>query len=150
VLPQSIPHKTSPAIEQKLLEVRDQIPCFGPQRLKRYCQLPCSTGAIGRILQQHGRAQRRKKPRKPARNLSALKMTWPAFGRVQIDVKDLSDLPAHEPLIPFGLPRYQFTHRGHIRAAGRVRMSEQPTRVRTRASMTEHLAAVVLSDRERY
>jgi hypothetical protein len=36
-------------------------------------------------------------------------MEWPPFGLVQIDVKDLSDLAGYRELIPFGLPRFQFT-----------------------------------------
>jgi transposase len=109
--PHHIPHKTPPEVEQQVVEARDAIPCFGPRRLKRYFDLPCSTGAIARILQQSGRSQRRKKPRPPARSLAAEKLSWPAFGLLQVDVKDLSDLPGYRELIPFGLPRYQFTAR---------------------------------------
>jgi len=109
--PKRIPHKTSSQVEQRVLQARDQIPCFGPKRLKQEFGLRCSTGAIGRILRQRGRSRRRKKPRPPARRLAAQKMQWPPFGRLQIDVKDLRDLPAYRELIPFGLPRYQFTAR---------------------------------------
>jgi transposase len=109
--PHHIPHKTPPEVEQQVVEARDAIPCFGPRRLKRYFDLPCSTGAIARILKQSGRSQRRKKPRPPARSLAAEKLSWPAFGLLQVDVKDLSDLPGYRELIPFGLPRYQFTAR---------------------------------------
>jgi transposase len=109
--PHHIPHKTPPEVEQQVVEARDAIPCFGPRRLKRYFDLPCSTGAIARILQQSGRSQRRKKPRPRARSLAAEKLSWPAFGLLQVDVKDLSDLPGYRELIPFGLPRYQFTAR---------------------------------------
>lgn len=109
--PATIPHKASPQLERKVLQARDRIPCFGPKRLKDEFQLDCSTGAIGRILKQNGRSRSRKKPRKPARNLTAEKMQWPAFGRLQVDVKDLSDLPSYRPLIDVGWPRYQFTAR---------------------------------------
>jgi hypothetical protein len=94
-----------------VLEARDALPCFGPRRLKQTFDLPCSTGAVGRILRQAGRSRRRKKPRPPTRSLAAQKMQWRAFGLLQIDVKDLSDLPGYRELIPFGLPRYQFTAR---------------------------------------
>jgi hypothetical protein len=53
--PHHIPHQTPPEVEQRVLEARDAIPCFGPQRLKEEFGLPCSTGAIGRILRRHGR-----------------------------------------------------------------------------------------------
>jgi transposase len=106
-----IPHKTPPALEQMVLQARDAIPCFGPHRLKQEFDLPCSTGAIGRILRQHGRSRRRKKPRPPVRSLAAVKMQGPAFSLVQVDVKDLKDLAGYRELIPFGLPRFQFTAR---------------------------------------
>lgn len=109
--PHRIPHKTPPELEQAVLAARDAIPCFGPQRLKQEFGFTCSTGAIGRILRQHGRIRRRKKPRPPARSLAQQKMQWPPFGLLEIDVKDLKDLPGYRELIPFGLPRYQFTAR---------------------------------------
>jgi len=109
--PHRIPHKTPQELEQRVLAARDSIPCFGPQRLKDEFALPCSTGAIGRILRQNGRSRRRKKPRPPARSLAAAKLAWRPFGLLQIDVKDLIDLPGYRELIPFGLPRFQFTAR---------------------------------------
>ena len=110
--PKSVPHQTPKATEQRVLRARQQIPCFGPKRLKDEFQLPCSTGAIARILKQHQLVRSRKKPHQPKRDLTAQKMQWPAFGRLQIDVKDLRDLPAYRSLIASdGLPRYQFTAR---------------------------------------
>ncbi len=109
--PHHIPHQTPPEVEQRVLEARDAIPCFGPQRLKEEFGLPCSTGAIGRILRWHGRSRHRKKPRPPARSLAQQKMRWPPFGLFEMDVKDLQDLPGYRELIPFGLPRFQFTAR---------------------------------------
>lgn len=97
---------------ERVLAVRRRIPCFGPRRLKRDFDLPCSTGAIARILQQRGLTRSRKKPHRPRLNLSAEKMSWAPFGRLQIDTKDLLDLPALRPLIQrSGWPRYQFTAR---------------------------------------
>lgn len=91
---------------------RQQIPCFGPQRLKGDFDLPCSTGAIARILRQRGLVRCRKKPCPRERDLSAEKMTWPPFSRLQMDVKDLADLPSYAGWIgSAGFPRYQFTAR---------------------------------------
>lgn len=75
-----------------MLAARDAIPCFAPQRLKQVFGLPCSTGAIGRILRQHGRSRRRKKPRPPVRSLARPKMHWSAFALLHIEVRDLKDL----------------------------------------------------------
>ena len=109
--PKRIPHKTPPEVEQAVLAARDRIPCFGPKRLKQEFGFSCSTGAIGRILKQNGRSRRSKKPRGPGRSLAAEKMGWRPWGRLQIDVKDLRDLPGYRELIAYGLPRYQFTAR---------------------------------------
>jgi transposase-like protein len=46
----AVPHKTEPEVQRKVLEARDAISCFGPQQLKHEFGLPCSTGAIARIL----------------------------------------------------------------------------------------------------
>lgn len=109
--PKRIPHKTPPELERAVLAARDRIPCFGPKRLKREFGLRASTGAIGRILKQNGRVRKHKKPRPRPRSLAAEKMGWRPWGRLQVDVKDLSDLPGYRELIPYGLPRYQFTAR---------------------------------------
>ena len=109
--PRRIPHKTPPELEQTVLQARDAIPCFGPQRLKQEFGLPCSAGAIGRILRQAGRSRRRKTPRPPVHSLARQKIEWRAFGLFEIDVKDLNDLAGYRELIPFGLPRFQFTAR---------------------------------------
>jgi transposase-like protein len=110
--PSKVPHQTPAAVERRVVKLRQQIPCFGPKRLKDNFDLPCSTGAIARILRQHGLTRSRRKKRQPKNELAAQKMTWPAFSRLQIDVKDLIDLPAYKTFIGHGgLPRYQFTAR---------------------------------------
>ena len=110
--PKRSPQQTPAAVETRVLKARRRIPCFGPRRLKRDFGLPCSTGAIARLLRQHGLVRSRKKAHRPPRNLSAEKMTWRPFSRLQIDTKDLSDLPALQPLLECaGFPRYQFTAR---------------------------------------
>lgn len=110
--PHRIPNQTPAAMERRVLQARQRIPCFGPRRLKRDFDLPCSTGAIGRILDQKGLVRSRKKPPRPKRCLTAEKMKWPAFSRLQIDTKDLSDLPNYQPLIrQAGFPRFQYTAR---------------------------------------
>lgn len=110
--PRRIPHQTPAAVERRVLQARQRIHCFGPQRLKRDFDLPCSTGAIGRILRQKGLVRSRKKLPRPKRSLTAEKMKWPPFSRLQIDTKDLSDLPNYQPLIrQAGFPRFQYTAR---------------------------------------
>ena len=102
--PHHIPHKTPPEVEQQVLAARELIPCFGPLRLKQEFGLPCSRGAIARILPEPGRTRPRKKPRPPARNMAAEKIQWPAFRLLQVDVQDLSHLFGTREPMAFGLP----------------------------------------------
>ena len=77
-----IPHKAPPEVEQQVLEARDAIPCFGPRRLKRHVDLPCSTGAIARILQPQ-RVRRRLKwpPRVPSALSRLVELSYGRRGR---------------------------------------------------------------------
>ena len=44
--PNHIPHKTSQAIEQQIVEIRKTVPCYGARSLKHYFDLSPSIGAI--------------------------------------------------------------------------------------------------------
>ena len=41
--PHRIPHKASSQLENRMLACRQQIPCYGPKRLKKWFNLSCST-----------------------------------------------------------------------------------------------------------
>jgi transposase len=109
--PKRIPHKTSASTEKRLLSLRDRYPGWGVGRLEVHFPLGCSATAAGRILRQAGRTRRRKKKR--VRNdLRAEKARMRPFEKVQIDTKDLSDIPTYAKWMRVnGLPRYQYTAR---------------------------------------
>lgn len=52
--PHRIPHKTSKAEEAKVIAARQQVPHYGPVRLKEWFDLAPSPNAIGRILKERG------------------------------------------------------------------------------------------------
>ncbi|MFQ6035528.1 MAG: helix-turn-helix domain-containing protein [Sedimentisphaerales bacterium] len=60
-IPLSCPHKTPPAIERKIVNLRKQYPFMGVKRLKYMHNPSCSHEAIRRILHEHGLIQKRHK-----------------------------------------------------------------------------------------
>ena len=109
--PKRIPHKTSEATEKRLLGLRDRYPGWGVERLGAHFRLGCSRSAGARILRQAGRTRRRK--RKRVRNdLRAEKARLRPFEKVQIDTKELRDIPRYaKHMRQNGLPRYEYTAR---------------------------------------
>jgi len=109
--PKRIPHKSSRATEKRLLALRDRYPRWGPARLGAHFHLGCSHTAAGRILRQAGRTRRRKKKR--VRNdLRAQKARLRPFQKLQIDTKELRDIPRYARHMRVNrLPRFQYTAR---------------------------------------
>ncbi len=111
-IPLTCPHKTSPAIERKVVNLRKHYPFMGAKRLKREHNLPCSHEAIRRILNEHGLIKNRRKKHKRKKDLSKIKKKWKLFGQFTIDTKDLKDIPHYWPQMKaLSLPKYQFTAR---------------------------------------
>jgi len=112
--PKNIPHKTSKDIEEKVVNARLQVPCYGPRRLQYFFNLPCSQGAIQRIIKARGLVRKRKKKYQKKNDLRAHKAAWKAGTRLQMDVKHLYDIPNYwgqKRDIGIPLPKYQYTMR---------------------------------------
>jgi transposase len=110
--PLRIPHKAPKSIEGTILKHRDRLPSWGPIRLKEDFNIPASTGAIYRILKQNGRIKKHRRKYKRQKDLRLIKMKMKVFQKIQIDVKDLIDIPNYYCFKQkFNLPRYQFTAR---------------------------------------
>lgn len=109
--PKRIPHKTSRATAKRLLGLRDRYPGWGPARLGAHFSLGCSQTAAARILRQAGRTRRRRKKR--VRNdLRAEKARLAPFEKLQIDTKELRDIPRYARHMRVNrLPRFQYTAR---------------------------------------
>ena len=99
------------ALEQRIVELRTKYR-WGAFRLKVQCGLPCSAGAIYRVIRQAGLIRRRTPKWKRKRDLREQKKRLSPFEKVQVDVKDLCDIPEYWPA-PSGerLPRYEYTAR---------------------------------------
>lgn len=109
--PQVIPHKTPPAMEAKIVELKRKRISMGAIRLKREFDLPVGHNAISRILGKHGLVRKWRKKTKTKNDLRAVKALWAMFEQVCVDTRDLCDIPEYWPLIRMGFPRYQFSAR---------------------------------------
>lgn len=110
--PRFIPNKTSKEVEQQVIKARLEAPCYGSRRLKYFFELPCSPGAIYRILKAHNLIRKRKKKYQTKNDLREVKAKYKAFGHMQMDVKYLRDIPNYwGQLKPFKLPHFQYTVR---------------------------------------
>jgi transposase len=143
--PKRIPHKMSRELEKKILELRKKYPGWGPRRLKTYFDLPCSQGAVYRVLRQNRFIAKRKKKWKKRRDLRKIKATLKPFEKLILDGKDLTDIEHYWPQMRFKrLPEYQYTARD-VRT-GATYFAYSDTNDSTSATMfvryvLEHLAA---------
>jgi transposase-like protein len=111
--PKTCPHKTSAKLEARVIAERNRASSLGARRLKDFCELSPSEGAIGRILRQSGLAQRRKKKYEKKRDMREMKAKWPAFQQPQVDTKYLDDIPYYVDQMmrhPW-LPGFEYTYR---------------------------------------
>jgi transposase len=110
--PHNIPHKTSQDEEDKIIEYRDQAPCYGAKRLKWFFDIKASEGAIKRILRDNGLTKKRRKKYQKKNDLRAVKATYKAVSHHQEDVKHLYDIANYYPQLQSKkLPKYQYTIR---------------------------------------
>jgi transposase-like protein len=110
--PRRIPHRIPRELERKIVELRRRYPAWGPKRLKLYFGLPCSEGAIHRVLRQNGLIRKRKKKWRKRRDLRELKAALKPLEKIILDGKHLNDIEHYWPQMRFkGLPSYQYTAR---------------------------------------
>lgn len=111
--PKTCPHKAPKEMEKLVLRERDKAPCLGARRLKEFCDIPISEGAITRILRQNGRTKRRKKKYEKKRDMRAIKAKLAAFSSLQADTKYLNDIPYYVEQLARNdnLPLFQYTLR---------------------------------------
>ena len=104
--------KTSPEIEQQVVELRRPLPTFGARRLIREFDLPLSHRALERIWRAHGLLKKRQRKYQRKQDLAAIKATWRLFQQISADTKDLDDIPHYWPQAQrLRLPTIQYTAR---------------------------------------
>jgi len=111
--PHSCPHKTPERIEKLIVRERNKAPCLGAERLKDFCAIPASEGAIARVLRQHGLTRRRRKKHEKKRDMREMKAGFDPFEENQVDVKYLNDIPYYVEQMWRNpdLPRFEYTWR---------------------------------------
>jgi transposase len=110
--PHRRPHKASPQLERKVLDLRRKTPGFGARRLVAEFDLPLGHNAVGRILRAHGLTRKPKRQYQKKRDLRAVKAAYAPFTRFQMDTKYLTDLPFYwTQMQTLRLPCFQYTIR---------------------------------------
>ena len=111
--PHHIPHKMAEDKEAKIVELRERHQCkWGPYRLKMHYGLEVSENAIARIIRQKGLVKRRRKKWRRRQDLREKKAQMRAFEKMQVDTKDLKDIPEYyTQMVIHGLPKFKYTAR---------------------------------------
>jgi len=111
--PHHRPRRLSPQAERRIVDLKMRLPRWSAARLKRDFDLPWSVKAIRRVVREHGLARRwRRRKHETKRCLREVKKRWRLFQQIDIDTKDLSDIPEYwAGLASRRLPRYQYTAR---------------------------------------
>ncbi len=109
--PNRIPNKIPKELEERIVSIRKRTKCFGPKRIKYFYDIPCSLGAIQRVIRVNGLTRKRRKVREKRRDMREVKAKRHLMSHLQMDVKYLTDIPNYWEQIPLGLPKYQYTVR---------------------------------------
>ena len=105
-------HKTPPAVEAQLVELRKTLPTFGARRLIREFDLHIGHNALERIWREHGLIEKRRRKYQRKQDLAHIKASWALFQQISADTKDLDDIPRYwRQAQQLGLPTIQYTAR---------------------------------------
>ena len=110
--PRSCPFKTPLKEEEEILRLRDSLKKVSPLRMVREFEIKRSPSTVYRILKRNKRIRSRWKKYKKKNDLREIKAKLKIFEKIQIDIKELKDIPNYYPYFKSqNLPRYQFTAR---------------------------------------
>ena len=109
--PKNCPHKLCKDIEERIIKIRKNRKYLGPFRIIEEHNINASYGAVARVLKDAGLTRQRKKKYKVQRDLREVKQKMKPFEKIQIDLKELKDIPQYYPFISKGFPKYQFSAR---------------------------------------
>ena len=110
--PKLSPFKTPPDEEREILRLRDDLKKIGAERMVREFGVQRSPSTVYRIFKRNKRISSRWKKYKKKNDLRELKAKLKAFELIQIDIKELTDIPNYYQYARGKrLPRYQFTAR---------------------------------------
>ena len=104
--------RITPAQRRRAIQLKKELPAWGAARIKRLYGLRLSEKALRRIWQQEGLLQKKRRKHRTKNDLRAVKQQWRLFEQIDVDTKDLDDIPELWPQIRrFRLPLVQYTAR---------------------------------------
>lgn len=110
--PKNSPNKTPKEMEDKVMELRTKLKKISGKRLRMEFGIPLQPSTIYRIYTDHEDPKKPWKKHNKKQDLREVKKKLKVFEKIQIDIKDLSDIPQYlHNYRRTKLPRYQFTAR---------------------------------------
>lgn len=110
--PKVIKHKTSATVEMQVIAIKKRVPAYGAKRIKYFYDIPCSRGAIQRIIKKHRLTKKRRKKYQTKRDLREVKALYQSLTHLQMDIKYLRDIPTYwAQMKTLGLPKFEYTIR---------------------------------------
>ena len=94
--PHYSPNKCASTLERKIIKLRLQTKHkFGARRLIERFDLKCGTSCISRIIREHNLVRKKKTKKQKRNELWSIKKLMGVFEKIQIDVKELIDIPVY-------------------------------------------------------
>ena len=110
--PKNSPRRTSKYWEDKVMKLKRALKKISGKRMKMEFGIPLAGSTIDKIYRRNGESRKRWRKYKKKQDLREKKKNLRVFEKIQIDIKDLSDIPNYfEQSLRTRLPRYQFTAR---------------------------------------
>ena len=110
--PKRSPNRTPKHMEEQVMELRRKLKKISGKRMRMEFGVPLAASTINNIYSRYGEPKRKWKKHKKKQDLREVKKKLKVFEKIQIDIKDLSDIPHyHYQFRRTRLPRYQFTAR---------------------------------------
>jgi transposase len=78
---------------KQAITLKQKLPSWGAERIKRDFSLSLSTKALCRIWRAEGLLKRKRRKHTTKQNLRAVKAKWRLFEQTCLDTKDLKDIP---------------------------------------------------------
>ena len=99
--------RITPAQRRRAIQLNGpELPAWGAARIKRLYGLRLSEKALRRIWQQEGLLQKKRRKHRTKNDLRAVKQQWRLFEQIDVDTKDLDDIPElwrADPPLPLAL-----------------------------------------------
>ncbi|MBI5701598.1 helix-turn-helix domain containing protein [Candidatus Saganbacteria bacterium] len=110
--PKHSPNKTPKEMEDKVMELRNELKKISGKRMRMEFSIPLAPSTIYRIYSDNEVTKIKWKKHRKKQDLREMKKKLKVFEKIQVDIKDLSDIPNYfEQSLHTRLPRYQFTAR---------------------------------------